>query len=263
MVAPSLLSRHRIGQERQGCCRAINVVLHRGRPAHSDRPDNFSVDLDGKPSTPRRHTGKRGHAGQKRRVALDKVEKVLRGDAEQSRVRLALRNLDAKDRGPIHPPKGLEIAAVIENRHVLGNADFPGFCPRFFHHFLCQLGRNAVFLHHVSHWIASTDMYRALIGNCPQPAVLPPSTVSICPVMNDAFSEARKTTARATSAGSPTRPSGTVFTSAAFLSAVPVKRLSMPVSIGPGATALMRNPELATSRAADFVMPSTACLLPT
>src|SRR5260370_38890081 len=60
--------------------------------------------------------------------------------------------------------------------------------------------------------------------------------------MNDAFSEARKTAARAMSAGSPTRPSGTVFRSAAFLSAVPVKRLSMPVSIGPGATALMRTP---------------------
>src|SRR5258708_37575125 len=259
----ALLSGYHVEYERQGCSRAIDVVLHRGRPAHSDRPDNFSVDLDGKPSTPRRHTGKRGHAGQERRVALDKVEKVLRGDAEQSRVRLVLRNLDAKDRGPIHPAKGLEIAAVIEDRHVLGNADFSGFRHRFFHHFLCQFGRNAVFLHHVSHWTASTDMYRALIGNCAQPAVLPPSTVRICPVMNDAFSEARKTAARAMSAGSPTRPSGTVFTSAAFLSTVPVKRLSRAVSTGPGATALMRTPELAASSAADFVMPSTACLLAT
>jgi hypothetical protein len=39
----------------------------------------------------------------------------------------------------------------------------------------------------------------------PQPAVLPPSAVSICPVTNDAFSEARKTAARAISAGSRTR----------------------------------------------------------
>src|SRR5258708_36396581 len=221
MVAPLLPSRYRVGYERQGRSRGIDVALHRGRPAHPDRPDNFSVDLDGNPSTPRCHTGKRGHAGQKRRVALDKVEKVLRGDAEQSRVCLVLRNLDAKDRGPIHPAKGLEIAAVIENRHVLGDADFSGFCHRFFHHFLCQLRRNAVFLHHVIHWTASTDIYRALIGNCAQPAVLPPSTVSICPVMNDAFSEARKTAARGMSAGTPRRPSGTACGGAAFLSALP------------------------------------------
>ena len=45
--------------------------------------------------------------------------------------------------------------------------------------------------------------------------------------------------------------------------AVPVKRLSIPVSMGPGATALTRTPEPAASSAADLVMPSTACLLPT
>src|SRR4030081_2974985 len=95
-LAPLPPSAHRIGYERQGCSRAIDVVLHRGRPTHPDRPDNFSVHLNGKPSTPRRHTRKRGHAGQKRRVALDKVEKVLRGDAEQSCIRLILRYLDAK-----------------------------------------------------------------------------------------------------------------------------------------------------------------------
>src|SRR4030081_523493 len=97
--------RHRIGYERQGCFRAIDVVLHRGRPAYSDGPDNFSVHLNGKPSTPRRHTGKRRNAGQERRVALDKVEKILRGDAEQSCVRFILRLLDGWDRGPIHPAK--------------------------------------------------------------------------------------------------------------------------------------------------------------
>src|SRR5437868_15286166 len=46
-----------------------------------------------------------------------------------------------------------------------------------------------------------------------------------------------------------------------LLSAVPVKRLSIPVSVGPGATALTRTPKRAASSAADFVMPSTACLL--
>jgi hypothetical protein len=45
---------------------------------------------------------------------LDKVEKVLRGKAEQSCIRLILCNLDAEDRGPIHPAKGLEVTPVIE-----------------------------------------------------------------------------------------------------------------------------------------------------
>src|SRR6266404_6520704 len=73
-------------------------------------------------------------SGQKRRVALDKIEKVLRRDAKQSCIGLVLRNLDRKDRSPIHPAKGLEIAAVVENRDVLGNADFSGFRHRLIHH---------------------------------------------------------------------------------------------------------------------------------
>src|SRR5258708_29553454 len=128
----------------------------RTRPAQPDRSDNFSVHLNGKPSTPRRDTRKRRDAGQKRGIALDRVEKVLSGDAEQSCVRLILRHLDAKDRSSIHPPKGLEIAAVIENRYVLGNAKFSSFRQRFIHHFLCQLVRDAVFFHYVSHWIPSS-----------------------------------------------------------------------------------------------------------
>src|ERR1700732_1563609 len=107
-----LLSRHCIGYDGQSRSRAVDVVLHRGRSAQADRPDNLSVHLDGKPATPRRYTRERGDAGQKRRVALDKVEKVLSGDAEQRRIRLVLRNLDGRHRGPIHPAKGLEIAAV-------------------------------------------------------------------------------------------------------------------------------------------------------
>src|SRR3984893_1326512 len=67
MVAPLSFSWHRIGYERYSCFRAVDVVLHCGRTAQPDRPDNFSVHLNGKPSTPRRHTRKRGDAGQKRR----------------------------------------------------------------------------------------------------------------------------------------------------------------------------------------------------
>src|ERR1700724_800919 len=115
-------------------------------------PRQLSVHLNGKPSTPRRHTRKRGDAGQKRRVALDKVEKLLRGDAEQSCVCLVLGHLNGRDPRAIHPAEGLEIAAVVENRYVLANTKFSGFRHRCIHHFLCQLIRDAVFLHHVSHW---------------------------------------------------------------------------------------------------------------
>src|SRR5580704_1495365 len=105
--------------------------------AEPDRPDNFSVHLNGKPSTPSRHTRKRGDTGQERRVALDKVEKLLRGDAEQSCVCLVLGHLSGRDRGAIHPAKGLEISAVVENRYVLANAKFSGFRHRCIYHFLC------------------------------------------------------------------------------------------------------------------------------
>ena len=67
----------------------------------------------------------------------------------------------------------------------------------------------------------------------------------------------------AISSGRPIRFVGTVATSPAFFSSVPVNRVSIPVSIGPGATTLTRTPDPATSSAAAFVSPSTACLLAT
>ena len=57
----------------------------------------------------------------------------------------------------------------------------------------------------------------------------------ICPVMKLALSEARNTIACATSSGRPMRLTGMFATNAAFRSAVPVKRVNMSVSIGPGA----------------------------
>src|SRR5882724_7575534 len=81
-----------------------------------------------------------------------KVEEVLRGDAQQSCIGLILCHLNGRNRGPIHPAKGLEIAAIIENGYVLADAKFSGFSHCCIHHFLCQLKRNAVFLDHVSHW---------------------------------------------------------------------------------------------------------------
>src|ERR1700747_351982 len=74
--------------------------------------------------------------------------------------------------------------------------------------------------------------------------------------MNDALSDARNRMVWAISSGVPTLLSGTVAARPAFLSSVPVKRFSIPVSIGPGATALTRTPDAAASSAADLVNPS-------
>jgi hypothetical protein len=85
-----------------------------------------------------------------------KLKKILRRDAEQSRVRFVLRHFDGWKRGPVHPAECLEIPAVIENRYVLGNGKLSGFCHRCIHHFLCQLRRDTVFLDQVSHWNRSS-----------------------------------------------------------------------------------------------------------
>src|ERR1700712_3606308 len=68
-------------------------------------------------------------------------------------------------------------------------------------------------------------------------AVLPPLILTIWPVMKDALSEARNTMASAISSGFAPRLSGTAAKNAAFLSGVPVRRSSIAVSVGPGATA--------------------------
>jgi hypothetical protein len=81
--------------------------------------------------------------------------------------------------------------------------------------------------------------------------------------VNEAWSDEMKTIASASSSERPMRAIGTVVTRAALFSGVAVKRVNMPVSVGPGATAFTRTPDLATSSATDLVMRSTACLLPT
>src|SRR5712692_1967680 len=96
-----------------------------------------------------------------------------------------------------------------------------------------------------------------------QSASIPPSTGIDAPVMYEAFAEATKTITFAISSGLARRLTGTVETSAALFSSVLVKRVSIPVSVVPGATTFTRTPVPATSSAADFVIPSTACLLAT
>src|SRR5260221_513102 len=73
-----------------------------GAPLSPIAPTISPSTLMGNPPSPRRHAPKRGHAGQERRVALHEVKEFLRRDAKQSCVRLVLRDLDAKDRSPIH-----------------------------------------------------------------------------------------------------------------------------------------------------------------
>ena len=67
--------------------------------------------------------------------------------------------------------------------------------------------------------------------------------------MNEAWSDAMKTIALATSSERPRRCIGTVVTKAALFSAVRVNRVNMPVSIGPGATLFTRMPDLTVSSA--------------
>src|ERR1700730_1041532 len=55
ILAPLLFFWNRIRYEREGRFRAINVILHRGCAAETDRSDNFSIHFDGKSAAPRRH----------------------------------------------------------------------------------------------------------------------------------------------------------------------------------------------------------------
>src|SRR6202521_1158184 len=55
ILAPLLFIRNRIRYERDGRFRAINVILHRGCAAETDRSDNFSIHFDGKSAPPARH----------------------------------------------------------------------------------------------------------------------------------------------------------------------------------------------------------------
>src|ERR1700730_1915349 len=154
----------------------------------------------------------------------------MRGDAEQGCIRLILRNLDAKDRGPIHPAEGLEIAAVIENRYVLADVKCSGFRHRCIRHFLGQLRRDTVFLYHVSHWIPSSTWYllrvdrfrtscipdglplscrinlaeiRNVTSRALVQAIIPPSTLRLAPVMYEDSGPATNATNAATSSTCP------------------------------------------------------------
>src|SRR5436190_1738310 len=81
----------------------------------------------------------------------------------------------------------------------------------------------------------------------------PPSTSSTSPVMNEASSEHRNRTARATSSAVPKRPRG-VFASIASLRSSAITWVSR-VSTYPGATTFARTPRLPSSRASAFVKP--------
>ena len=101
----------------------------------------------------------------------------------------------------------------------------------------------------------------ARLPHAAQVADMPPSTSNTVPEMYEASGEEMKTMASASSVGVARRRNGTVATSAASTSLVPVKRSSIAVSVGPGATAFTRMPELPCSSATDLVSPSTANLL--
>src|SRR4029079_13925816 len=79
----------------------------------------------------------------------------------------------------------------------------------------------------------------------------PPSTASTSPVTNAAASDTRKRTARATSSGSPSRPSGVA---PRIASRAASGRASVSsVAMYPGAMALTRMPREPSSLASDLV----------
>src|SRR6266849_3675253 len=86
----------------------------------------------------------------------------------------------------------------------------------------------------------------------------PPSTHRLCPMTNDAASDASQTTASATSSGLPIRRTGKPAATA-LMSAMP-EAIIIGVSIRPGDTALMRMRWDAYSSAADRVSETTAAL---
>ena len=96
-----------------------------------------------------------------------------------------------------------------------------------------------------------------------QPADLPPSIDRICPVMKLALSEARKTMAsRAISSGRPARCIGTPAISPAFARLAASEAVQHAGLHRTRRNSINAHPEGSTpSSAADFVSPSTACLL--
>src|SRR5262249_13725901 len=85
-----------------------------------------------------------------------------------------------------------------------------------------------------------------------------------CPVTKEAASEQSQTTASAISSGLPARPIGWAAAMAAStLGCWRVIRLIIGVSIAPGQTTFTRMPDLAYSKAAVLVSPTTPCLLAT
>ena len=131
-----------LGHEREGCHRAVDVVLHHRCTAHTDRADHFSVHLDGKPAAPRSDARKRGNAGQQRRVALDKVEEVLRWARRTEPVyalfcAISMVGIDA----PSIRLKALRLPPSSRIATFSATPSSLAFATACIHHSLCELGR--------------------------------------------------------------------------------------------------------------------------
>ena len=115
-----------------------------------------------------------------------------------------------------------------------------------------------------SHWERrGIDLVKTSVRLRDQSVVRPPSTFRMYPTIWDALSDAMRLMVSATSSLKQRRLNGTCTARAALLSGVPVKRVYMPVSVGPGAPTVTRIPELAIPSATDLLNPSKACVPPT
>ena len=109
--------------------------------------------------------------------------------------------------------------------------------------------------------IAYTASKGAVLSMTRELAVIPPSTTSSAPVMNEASSDARNSAALAISAASPKRPIGTCTRRRCRFSSVSRNFISSSVRSGPGHRALTRMPSRAWMTASSRLKASTAPLL--
>jgi hypothetical protein len=122
-----------------------------GAPLSPNRPDKFSVHLDGKPSSPRCHTCKRGEEGQKRRSRWIKLKKFCVETPNRALYALFCAISIERIGAPSIRLKALRLPPSSRIATFSLTSSSWAFAAAV-DHFLCQLGRDTVFLHHVTHW---------------------------------------------------------------------------------------------------------------
>jgi len=168
-----------------GCSRASTSFLHRGGPAHPDRP-TFLVPLNGKPSSPRRHTLNVGTPAKSDGSPLIKLKNSCWRRLTEL-CTLCSAPLNVWNAGPLHPADAL-ILPVIENSYVLAHPSSLAFATAAFIIFLLVSEEDAVFLDPLAIGlppllycigVCHSRTFRACVGSCNHSAI----HVRFAPVM--------------------------------------------------------------------------------